>query len=119
MIMAVSLLGGSTREEDLNDSCKWEGVPCSNHNTTTSHVTMLDLHTTYYDDLPIQPMRGKVSPSLLEILHLRNLDLSWNEFSGPIPHQFSNLSNLRHLDLGHNSLALDSENLEWLLIFLY
>ncbi|KAH7867259.1 hypothetical protein Vadar_031007 [Vaccinium darrowii] len=111
------------------DCCKWEGVHCSNHNST-SHVTMLDLH----DRL----LGGKISPSLLELHHLRYLDLSRNffeeisipkfigslrrlrylnladmDFSGPIPHQFSNLSDLRHLDLGYNSM-LNTENLEWL-----
>ncbi|KAI8556244.1 hypothetical protein RHMOL_Rhmol05G0237400 [Rhododendron molle] len=93
------------------DCCKWEGVHCSNHNTTTSHVTKLDL--------PLQALRGKISPSLLELHHLRYLDLSLNELSGPIPHQFSNLSNLRHLDLSWNGLSgynnhLNSENLEWM-----
>ncbi|XP_058216966.1 receptor-like protein EIX1 [Rhododendron vialii] len=67
---------------------------------------MLDLHA--------NGLKGKISPSLLELHHLRYLDLSVNYFYGPIPHQFSNLSNLRHLDLGYNSLALNRENLEWL-----
>ncbi|XP_058215689.1 receptor-like protein EIX2 [Rhododendron vialii] len=90
---------GSTK-----DCCKWEGVHCSNHNTTTSHVTMLDLRG---------DLGGKISPSLLELHHLRYLDLSENDFSGPIPHQFSNLSNLRHLALCGNFM-LNSQNLEWL-----
>ncbi|XP_058216004.1 receptor-like protein EIX2 isoform X1 [Rhododendron vialii] len=99
---------GSTK-----DCCKWEGVHCSNHNTTTSHITMLDLHTRY-DDRPIlKPLRGNISPSLLELHHLRYLDLSGNNFSGPIPHQFSNLSNLKHLDPAYNRM-LNNENLEWL-----
>ncbi|KAH7866911.1 hypothetical protein Vadar_026580 [Vaccinium darrowii] len=122
---------GSTKEEDCY---KWEGVHCSNHNSTTSHVTMLDLRTPY----AYLPLRGKISPSLLELQHLRYLDLSANDFdeisipkfigslnrlrylnlarsafSGSIPHQFSNLSNLRYLDL-HNNHMLNTENLEWL-----
>ncbi|KAI8556239.1 hypothetical protein RHMOL_Rhmol05G0236900 [Rhododendron molle] len=48
---------GSTK-----DCCKWEGVHCSNHNTTTSHVTMLDLHAI--------GLEGEISPSLLELQHL-------------------------------------------------
>ncbi|XP_058216006.1 receptor-like protein EIX2 isoform X2 [Rhododendron vialii] len=97
---------GSTK-----DCCKWEGVHCSNHNTTTSHITMLDLQTEDY--LRYQHLGGKISPSLHELHHLRYLDLRSNDFSGPIPHQFSNLSNLRHLDLSGNYM-LNIENLEWL-----
>ncbi|KAF7142794.1 hypothetical protein RHSIM_Rhsim05G0176900 [Rhododendron simsii] len=129
----LSSWGSSTK-----DCCKWEGVHCSNHNTTTSHVTMLDLHTRYDDFSYLKALRGNISPSLLELNHLRYLDLSHNYFSesripkfigslrrlrylnladcfffGPIPHQFNNLSNLRHLDLAYNSL-LNIENLEWL-----
>ncbi|XP_058185644.1 receptor-like protein EIX2 [Rhododendron vialii] len=89
---------GSTK-----DCCEWKGVQCSNHNTTTSHVTMLGVHF----------LGGKVSPSVVELHHLRYLDLSFNYLSGPIPHQFSNLSNLRHLDLSNNN-RLNSKNLEWL-----
>ncbi|KAI8556241.1 hypothetical protein RHMOL_Rhmol05G0237100 [Rhododendron molle] len=98
---------GSTK-----DCCKWEGVHCSNHNTTTSHVTMLDLQPVD-DYLLYQRLGGKISPSLLELHHLRYLDLSGNAFYGPIPQQFSNLSNLRHLDLRKNFM-LNIENLEWL-----
>ncbi|KAG5549793.1 hypothetical protein RHGRI_014935 [Rhododendron griersonianum] len=88
--------GSTNEEEDVKDCCKWEGVHCSNHNTTTSHVTMLDLHA--------KGLKGKISPSLLELQHLRYLDLSLNYFYGTIPHQFSNLSNLRHLDLSLNDM---------------
>ncbi|KAI8556246.1 hypothetical protein RHMOL_Rhmol05G0237600 [Rhododendron molle] len=99
---------GSTK-----DCCKWEGVHCSNHHNATSHVTILDLRYSYGYD-PYQPLRGKISPSLHELHHLRYLDLSFNnDLYGPIPQQFSNLSNLRHLDLGNN-YGLNSENLEWL-----
>ncbi|KAG5549811.1 hypothetical protein RHGRI_014949 [Rhododendron griersonianum] len=100
---------GSTK-----DCCKWEGVHCSNHHNTTSHVTMLDLHTTYDDDvvryqphvLPYQPLRGKISPSLLELHHLRYLDLSGNLFSeSRIPKFIGSLHRLRYLNIAFKGFS--------------
>ncbi|KAH6778988.1 hypothetical protein C2S52_010225 [Perilla frutescens var. hirtella] len=110
--------------------CEWEGVVCDNR---TNHVIALDLHG---DPVPL--LRGKISPSLLQLPHLQYLDLSFNYFSGttipkfigsltklhhlnlsysnfvgPIPHHIGNLSVLRVLDLGCNSELTDS-NLDWL-----
>ncbi|KAM7489875.1 hypothetical protein LguiB_027359 [Lonicera macranthoides] len=120
------------------DCCKWRGIRCSN---TTGHVIHLDLHgwaesSTDYR-VHMYYLSGKVSPSLLELNHLKYLDLSYNSFypspipefigslsklrqlklvrarlSGRVPHQLGNLTNLRSLDLGLNPLIV--ENLEWL-----
>ncbi|PSR98806.1 LRR receptor-like serine/threonine-protein kinase, partial [Actinidia chinensis var. chinensis] len=115
-------------EEDKRDYCKWRGVRCNNR---TGHVTKIDLSSS--------DLRGKISPSLLELRHLKYLnlglnnfgggnqfpvfiasfsrlqylDLSYNSFHGPIPHQLGNLSNLRYLDLSFNH-ELDGGNIEWL-----
>ncbi|THG01157.1 receptor-like protein EIX1 [Camellia sinensis] len=114
---AANILSSWGNEEDKQDCCKWRGVHCNNHG---GHVTMLDLHDWY--------LSGKISPSLLELQHLKYLDLSGNSFEGrileliaslsrlqvlnlhsnyfggPIPHQIGNLSNLRYLDLSFNHL---------------
>ncbi|WOK92573.1 LRR receptor-like serine/threonine-protein kinase FLS2 [Canna indica] len=121
-----------------DDCCKWRGVTCDN--TTSGHVTRLDLRypysTDYYDDIGA----SKVNPSLLELKHLKYLDLSMNyfagahipkmiallvhleylnlsytSFSGLIPPQLGNLSSLRRLGLGSDSYdLLRANDLDWL-----
>ncbi|CAL5343077.1 unnamed protein product [Camellia sinensis] len=118
------ILSSWGNEEDKKDCCKWSGVHCNNH---SGHVTMLDLHVP--ENLSYSyGLRGEMSPSLLELQHLKYLDLSgnsfegripesiaslsrlqvlnlnFNHFGGPIPHQLGNLSNLRYLDLSFNYL---------------
>ncbi|XP_057471164.1 receptor-like protein EIX1 [Actinidia eriantha] len=114
-------------EEDKRDCWKWRGFRCNN---LTGNVIKIDLSSSY--------LRGKISLSLLELQHLKYLnlggndfggenqipvfiasfsrlqylDLSDNSFRGPIPHQLGNLSNLMHLDLSSNQL--DGGNIEWL-----
>ncbi|KAL7228336.1 hypothetical protein ACSBR2_007118 [Camellia fascicularis] len=115
-------------EEDKKDCCKWSGVGCNNH---IGHVTMLDLHLDFWSDASYRQLSGRISPSLLELQHLKYLDLSgngffhvhipkfigsfgrlrylnlaYNQFSGPIPIQFRNLSNL-HWVFNFSSSLID------------
>ncbi|KAF7132775.1 hypothetical protein RHSIM_Rhsim09G0139400 [Rhododendron simsii] len=96
-------------QNDKKECCKWRGVKCNNH---TGHVAGLNLST--------WSLTGKISPSLLELQHLKYLDLSRNYFSGnytPIPnHHLGNVSSLQYLSLGGNYL-LSGGNLEWLSYF--
>ena len=116
------------------ECCVWDRVGCDN---ITGHVVKLNLR--YSDDLAVlgeNKLYGEISNSLLDLKHLRCLDLSGNYFggsqipqffaslmilrylnlanagfAGPIPTQLGNLSNLQHLDIKGNSLNV--EDLEW------
>ncbi|KAM7489921.1 hypothetical protein LguiB_027405 [Lonicera macranthoides] len=93
-----SLLRGAKKQ----DCCKWRGIRCSNR---TGHVILLDLHGWFDDKVTGNWVRlsGKVSPSLLELNHLKYLDLSYNSFyPSPIPEFIGSLSKLQHLNLSHN-----------------
>ncbi|XP_027368541.1 receptor-like protein EIX2 [Abrus precatorius] len=85
-------------DDEKSDCCEWNRVTCSKH---TGHVEMLDLNGA---DHQFRHFQGEISASLMELQHLKYLNLSWNWFpNNPIPEFIGVLSNLRVLDL-HNSL---------------
>ncbi|GKC42973.1 leucine-rich repeat protein [Tanacetum coccineum] len=80
------------------DCCSWRGVACSNR---THHVTMLDLHGYWSDDLGEQVgLAGDINSSLLGLKRLQHLDLSFNSFTR-VPDFIGSLSKLRYLNLSH------------------
>ncbi|GFP79533.1 leucine-rich repeat receptor-like serine/threonine-protein kinase at1g17230 [Phtheirospermum japonicum] len=124
----LSSWGNETRKREC---CKWRGVRCSN---TTGHVMALLLPGDYEYDVYLG---GEISSALLDLHHLQDLDLSENDFggnrfpdflcsmtqlqhlklslsnfSGIVPPQLGNLTNLQTLALAYNNMW--SENLNWL-----
>ncbi|KAL8204620.1 hypothetical protein R6Q57_010243 [Mikania cordata] len=128
------LLSSWSDHTSSQDCCLWRGVGCSNR---TGHVTMLDLHGYFSDDLDaVVKLSGDINSSLLDLNHLSYLDLSFNSFTRipafvgslsklrhlnlsaiyfevpDVPSQLGNLSNLMLLDLSYSLVVVD--NIEWL-----
>ncbi|KAM7503227.1 hypothetical protein LguiB_002131 [Lonicera macranthoides] len=85
------------------ECCKWRGIQCSNR---TGHVIVLDLHGRYEYSTGWVHLSAKVSPSSLELKHLKYLDLSWNIFQWrPIPEFIGSFSRLQYLNLANALFA--------------
>ena len=94
------LLSSWGDEQDKRDCRRWRGVHCSKR---SSHVVKLHLPAppTEFDGV-YQSLRGQISPSLLELEHLTHLDLSFNDFEGiPMPPFLASLTKMQHLNLSH------------------
>ncbi|XP_030514449.2 receptor-like protein 7 [Rhodamnia argentea] len=79
------------------DCCSWDGVQCDE---VTGRVIALDLSSSC--------LTGTMSPNttLFRLVHLESLDLASNGFNfSSIPYGFGNLSRLKHLNLSHSDFS--------------
>ncbi|CAA0819972.1 disease resistance family protein / LRR family protein [Striga hermonthica] len=142
--LKASLLDGSNGISSWNNTrykcCNWQGVKCDK---ATGHVIGLDIRNrvldNYGDPSSDSMLQSEtLDSSLLEMKHLKYLDLSGNNFKDSsipsflgslnkpqylnlsnagfgcvIPHQLGNLSTLCALDLGGLLSSLRVDNLIW------
>ncbi|CAO2838725.1 unnamed protein product [Amaranthus hypochondriacus] len=93
------LLSSWDNHEEHRDCCQWEGVRCNNH---TGHVVALDLRGFITNSLNDRCLEGTMSDSLLDLEHLKYLDLSFNNFKRhPIPSFIGSLASLEYLNLSN------------------
>ena len=77
------------------DCCTWQGIRCDN---LTHHIIVFT--TENYDGF----LGGEIGPSLVELQHLRYLDLSYNYFT-KIPNFIGTFKRLRYLNLSYNPIT--------------
>nr|XP_043620158.1 receptor-like protein EIX2 [Erigeron canadensis] len=90
------------------ECCEWQGVGCDKRN---GHVVKLDLRTPVsstgdYDFVNTDNwISGEVSSSLLNLNHLRYLDMSLNNFTGQIPEFLGSFKYLEYLNLSFSGFS--------------
>ncbi|XP_074319726.1 receptor-like protein EIX2 [Silene latifolia] len=84
------------------DCCLWGGIQCHNHSGGHVFALNLPMPQNYYDDDDVDfCLKGTIGVSLLDLKHLKYLNLSHNYFGGQLPKFICSLNNLEHLDLSY------------------
>nr|XP_027074456.1 receptor-like protein 3 [Coffea arabica] len=95
----LSIYNGVSTSSPLNwsvsiDCCSWEGVSCA-YNGRVSRLWLTS-----------RGLEGKISISITNLSHLRQLSLAHNQLSGHLPERlFLSLNRLEMIDLSYNSLS--------------
>ncbi|KAM0004905.1 putative leucine-rich repeat-containing, plant-type, leucine-rich repeat domain superfamily [Helianthus debilis subsp. tardiflorus] len=70
------------------------------------HCSILDYDMTGYEEALKQMLKGDISRSLLDLKQLKHLDLSCNDFGGiQVPKFIGSFQNLRYLNLSHSNFS--------------
>ncbi|KAA3459229.1 receptor-like protein 12 isoform X1 [Gossypium australe] len=110
------------------DCCSWDGIECDDN---TGHVIGLDLSSSFlYGSINSNNSlfqlhhlrrlnlsdndfnRSEIPSAIGNLTRLSRLDLSWSGFTGQIPYEVLQLSNLVILDLSGNLLELRNPSLK-------
>ncbi|XP_068645244.1 receptor-like protein EIX2 [Aristolochia californica] len=79
------------------------------------NLSLLELKHLRYVNLSLNSFKGNSIPTFLGSLsELRYLNLSYAGFQGNIPPQLGNLSKLEYLDVSYSSIALAIDSFQWL-----
>ncbi|KAI6686275.1 hypothetical protein NL676_032188 [Syzygium grande] len=79
-------------DENAVDACTWNMIVCD-----ANFVTSLEI--------PSQNLSGTLSPSIGNLINLKNLRLQSNDISGYIPSELGKLQKLEMLDVSNNSFS--------------
>ncbi|KAG4203807.1 hypothetical protein ERO13_A04G007300v2 [Gossypium hirsutum] len=80
-------------------------------NQFSGHIKEFQSKSLEWIELEDNKLQGPLPSSIFQLLNLTHLSLSSNNLSGVIEFSmFSNLPNLKHLDLSYNSLSLTSNS---------
>ncbi|MBA0605594.1 hypothetical protein Godav_018151, partial [Gossypium davidsonii] len=110
------------------DCCSWDGIECDDntghvigldlsssflYGSINSHNSLFQLHHLRRLSLSDNDFNGSEIPSAIgNLTRLSRLDLSWSGFTGQIPYEVLQLSNLVILDLSWNQLELRNPSLK-------